>query len=97
MRYSVAVIAFGLILTATPALAVRAYVLAQHEPTADDAKVREALNGSLQNCKQLLAGIYPQETMIHLECTTTDDVNIALTEFAKATGVARVTVLTLAK
>jgi hypothetical protein len=41
----------------------------------------------LQNCKALLADIYPNETVVHLECTDVADINIAIVQMAKITGV----------
>jgi hypothetical protein len=95
MRYSIALGVFTLIFAATAALATeRAYLLVENAPTAD---VTNSLDKGLQNCLALLANIYPNETIVHLECSEPADVNVAIAQMAKVTGVTRVILLALSK
>jgi len=87
--------AVGVILAAGPAIATeRAYVLIETAPTAT---LRESLENNLQNCKALLANIYPHEIIAHLECNELADINIAVAQMAKDAGVIRATLWLLMK
>jgi hypothetical protein len=95
MRYSIALGVFALTVAATPASATeRSYLLVENAPTAN---VKDSLDKDLQNCKALLANIYPNETIVHLECSELADINVAVAQMAKVTGVTRIMVLVLSK